>query len=305
MEQVFALFATVFCLLSTVACSHGKNPDHGTDPAPPMDLQTKFDNYMAWSKQLQDTSTGWLPFSCDGLLFNSLYAVSGGTPDISLAERKPGKWERTPDNVAFGCSSDISKDMMRGLLQWMHDTKQLDAAERMIRYGVVHNWFMGEGPIGEVFMTPTLAADLYEVRFRLGGADSQDRFFPQDYPHGLKGFPAHLQVLGIFLRGQMTGAIPDEAKQILKEQAERVPRNGLFQAVYHRYLDGDQTVAINLLLDPKLFPNDHLPTTDERCSDYIYQRDDVEKDWGPCEGKKTHTGLDLIFAAHVVYAPMH
>jgi hypothetical protein len=91
----------------------------------------------------------------------------------------------------------------------------------------------------------------------------------------------------------------------LKDYAENHPRNALFQALYHKFTDGVQDVAIETLLDESLFPADRLPTEQDRYTHYLWQRDDSE-DWKPCgsaerrcEGLK-HAGIDLMLVVKIL-----
>jgi hypothetical protein len=70
--------------------------------------------------------------------------------------------------------------------------------------------------------------------------------------------------------------------------------------LYNKYRDGNQQQAIDILLDESLFPSDRLPTArDNRCEEYLWQRDDDPKDWGPCDSDRVHDGVDFLFAAYI------
>jgi hypothetical protein len=136
---------------------------------------------------------------------------------------------------------------------------------------------------------------------KLGGSTGLDapRQSSDDAIFALPGFEGHIQVLRILLSGRVYGGITITQTQILRDQAERQPRNALFQAARAKYGNGDYSKAVEILQDSVLFPDARLPTSSDRCEEYLWQRDDGA-DWLPCDKASTHSGTDLIFAAKVI-----
>jgi hypothetical protein len=87
--------------------------------------------------------------------------------------------------------------------------------------------------------------------------------------------------------------------ETLRRYVEESPRNALMHALYHKYKDGDQSKTIAILMDETLFPSDRLPHPKDRCEEYLWQRDDLPKDWQPCDKQGVHDGVDFLLAAFV------
>jgi hypothetical protein len=296
-----------------VACSATKHAPQATSNSL-TDVLEKHDRYVEYAKAMQD-EYGWLPSKCDGLLFNSLAAFSGFPVNPLMAEETSGRFRRHPDfndcKPGSGAKSTISKDMFRGLWLWLWQQQDVETFRRIYEYGDLNDWVMGEAEddesfYGRVLLTPAMIFELKKMidalELKLTGIvwKSLEETFLRD------SYAAHLHILNIYAAAQINGKTDDV--KTLKAYAEREPRNALFQAIYHKYSDGDQTAAINILMDESLFPADRLPTSaDNYCSGYLWQRDMDEKDiagfeyWKPCphEGQ-THPGIDLMLVAKII-----
>jgi hypothetical protein len=277
-------------------------------------LQQKFESYLAWSDSQRD-SYGWIDDTkCDGLLFNSLYAVAGGHVDIEAAQAEPGRWYR---HAAQDCyekgesGSTISRDMFTGLFLWIWKEKRLELIESIIEYGqarrdVLGNWIMGDGDIFRITMTPSMRATACELAYRLGGSERKlCRSLPQFFGP-CSDYECHLQALDIDLRGELLGGITDAELRRLEILIEGFPHNALFAAIHAKYTDGNMDKAIALLLDEKLFPPDRMPQSSDRCTFYLYQRDEVRNsvpnpDWLPCpEYPEEFAGIDFLYASSII-----
>jgi hypothetical protein len=256
---------------------------------------------------------GWIPDTkCDGLLFNSLYAVSGGKPEIDAA-KDDSRWYRFHTHDCFAreeSASTISRDMFWGLFLYIWINKRRDLIEQIINYGEQHknavgSWVMGDGDKFRTDIRLNMQATAYELRYRLGGANHGKRWAPRPY-FPVRDFEAHLQVLELFLRGKLTGGLNAYEMKALENNHDREKKNALFQAVWHNFHDGNQTRAIEILLDEKYFPADRLPETKDRCAFYLWERDylrdgKVNDDWLPCPGAfSTHSPIDFLFAASII-----
>lgn len=265
------------------------------------ELHQKLENYVAWSEAIRRPSGFIQTGECDSLLFSGLYGTVAEV-DLLAARDESGQWFRRPLSLpecyeAKASASTISRDMFVGLLWWIWTHKKLDVAEDLWKYGLVHNWVMGQGEPSRVVFTPNMQYMLAELICRLGGSTckASARSFPLAWTVGNIGFQAHLDVLLILLKGEMTRTITDDELLVLKTQSEKQPFNALFSYAFHRFTDGNQNSAIELLLLNKWFPSDRLPTASDRCEPWLWQRD-MSDDWNPCVGGM-HVGGDFIFVA--------
>lgn len=288
-----AILTGCLASLALAGCSPVKEKPSSPIPA---DLAAKVDLY----KQLQPSRLdeyGWAGEKCDSALVTSLCLVSGGCPDANIydaeSETEPGRWYRHKlhDCYDLGQSaSDISKDMFAGLAFVLDDA----AKARVVAYGQANDWVMGRGPLARTYLTPPL-------RWLYTGwpvTTDQDNWLP--WPINT-GYRAHLDILSILLRAKVRGgSTTDIELAYLKAQVERLPRNALFQAAYHKFKDGDQKEATAILLDETLFPADSLPTDANYCTDYLWSRDEAH-DWNPCEDGKRKDATDFLFAAWVAF----
>ncbi len=267
-------------------------------------VQPVRDTYMQLLPTIAD-SEGWYETTeCDALLFNSLVAAGGVDINIPLARDVSGKWFRRPakDCFATGHSqSEISRDMYIGLIFWAFLNERVDILEGIYQYGSANGWIMGEGAISRTLMTPGLQATLADAIFALGGADHEERKYPQAWYCCNTNFAAHLDVLHILLRGYINGGISDTMASVLAEQYNRDINNPLFAFAWAKYHTGDYTIALQLLDNDALWPKDRLPTSDNYCDSWPMQRDPNTDDWAPCpEEGKTHTGGGLVLLTELI-----
>lgn len=268
----------------------------------PISLKEKGDFYVQKLDEKVKQS-GFVHSVCDDLLFRCIARFSGSVLDYAAYGDGSGRWYRDRQHDCFdrGASeSDFSQDMTKGLELCFIANKDLENTEKTISY-LESNWFiMGRGDKTRTFMSPSQMRQLYAVRdfIKSGVAlpltDSADGIVVKT------GFEAHVQVLSIFIDSIIYGHVSDTDLWLLKQQKERQPRNALFQAMYHRFSDGDQSAAANILADVSLFPNDRLPSSRDRSEDYLWQRDDTGRDWGAGENDEEHFGVDFLFAYEVM-----
>jgi hypothetical protein len=246
---------------------------------------TKHENYLAWSITRNSSGNTWIKDTkCDGLLFTALWAVAGGTADIELGEGEAGRWYRSPEHDCYPTQSgsSISRDMFVGLLIWVWDNKRLDILERLIAYGKANKnkwgiWMMGDGPESRVGIRPNLQATIFMMTHAMGGEDNKLRHVPQAWSTDLKGYPVHLQALHMYLRAKVRGKMTLVDLNILIGYLNKHPNNAMLSALVHKYTDGDFTHAIKILMNTQLFPDDRLPSSKDRCTDYLWQRDELKE----------------------------
>ena len=302
-------------LTFAVSCgSHKKKDEDPVDEGMKTALLARHDLYLSLQPTALD-SHGYAHAKCDSVGFTSLCKAAGGCKDADIfASETEGRWYRSPEKDCFDLGeskSDFSKDMALMLFVYFYELSKTDGAKaaegitRFRTYVKANNYVMGrptdtaEG-LSRVVMSPTLIALMEKLYSKLTLLPEEPA--PTEVvdiiPVITDGFQAHLDILSIWLGGELNGKISDSDQYILTEQAKRQPFNALFLAVQHLYKDGDQTAALQLLSDEVLFPADRLPGSQDRCEEYIYQRDRGD-DWDPCEEGKTHDGVDFIFAGHV------
>jgi hypothetical protein len=247
---------------------------------------------------------GWAHDKCDSLGFTALCKLAGGCAEANVfdAEGEPGRWYRSPEKDCFDkgeSRSDISKDMFAMLFPYLYATGNKEALVRIHEYGRSHMWIMGRydgtpDGLARVFMAPAMSIFLGEMISKVRDTSAEET---ADIPVNT-GFRAHLDVISWITQGMVRGEISAIDYEMLRVMTEKNPRNALFQAAYHRFKDGNQSRAVEILEDTSLFPSFALPTSNHRCEEYLWQRDDGD-DWKPCAGEKTHDGVDYIFAAWV------
>jgi len=301
-------------IMSCLVFACGKN-EKKEPQAPDEDLKGKALEKRQLYLSLQDqvlNADGYAHDKCDSLGFTSLCKAAGGCDRADIfASEDNGRWYRSPEKDCFDkgeSKSDFSKDMALMLFIYIHqlsETEKVKAAEAITRfrdYVKANDHIMGrptdnaEG-LSRVVMSPGLILTMERLYGKLTGASALEA--ERDIlPIINKGFQAHLDVLGIWLDGQLTGKINDAEKTILKKQAERQPRNALFEAAWSLYRDGNQTRTLELLNDESLFPSDRLPGSIDRCEEYVFQRDDGS-DWQPCEEAETHDAVDYLMALYI------
>lgn len=305
------VLALIAISLINVSCDRRKYTPVEQKPQTEWDqVLAKKDLYVELGKSLLDEK-GWYP-GCDGLLWNSLARYSGIPIDVYQAESAPGEWRRTwnfdvcKPQASPESASCISRDMFRGLFVVLLAEKNIDALKRIRSYGEDKNWFMGCSKdwitaVSRTYFSPSIRNQLNRMI-----DPSSPKIFQQAEEDD---FEDHLSFLDVYAEFLIYGKINSSELATIKKLSERYPRNALYQGFFHKFSDGDQTIATEILLDTTLFPMDRLPMDTDRFSDYIFQRDQDEN-WQPCnpdpaeqkfkcEGK-VHPGIDYIFAVAAI-----
>ncbi len=272
------------------------------------ELAIKSNRYADLISSHQDSNGFIMTEHCDATLFSGLLSAALPASKIDIraaANDELDQWYRRPDKdcgPAFGNSrSTISRDMILGILWYMLKNKDVEAAEKLMSQLYNNSWLLkGDGSIGELLVNPSLIGTLANIIKKIGGTSYPEQLLLPASFNKTEGFVAHLTVWHILLRGELFKEIPESHLDILKYHRDRNPRNPLFQAAYHKYTDGNQEVAIDLLLDNNEWPSHSLPTSREHCSDWPIQRDYTEKDWGSCEPVVEHTGAELILIYQLI-----
>ena len=316
-----------FCLLSCGVFQKKDNKPQ-TTIQPIQVLRSKANIYKLLTSDLEDEN-GVLPhFKCDSLLFQSLYELStDGDLDISIYEGDPGQWFRSQSHDCFyrdevgepvrnGSKTTISRDMFLGLFTYLWVNRDLDKLKSILTFGrnAEPRFFMGDGVNflereTRTHLRPSIRGTLFHMIAALGGEDDARKNVPYLPSAVANGYQLHLMVTHTLLRGLVLEGISDKELSVLKKASDKQPNNAYYSAVYHLFEDGDQSRAIQILLDESLFPADRLPSGQDRCSDYIFQRDDdradedpEKDDWKPCldGSNERHPAVDFLWTVWVI-----
>jgi len=299
-------------------CAKEKTNERQQIPWPVLksQIQTKFDVYLELAKDLSDAD-GWIEMeheSCDGLLFNSLFSAVGGSPDLYLAEdtNKPGKFFRNPNKNCYSnhkaglspsAGAECSRDGYHGLFLDILVSKDLDAIERIIKFGEKSLFFkMCEGEPGKVNWTPELVYLGYQLREHLGG-DKPPIPRVKQALGDCTNFRCHLQALFAFIQASIVGGMEQRQLDQIKKSADASPRNAVINSIFANF-SGNEAYArrvADVLLDESLFPADSLPTSANKKGYYIFQREESSARWRPKpEDGRQHYGIDFLFAAAII-----
>lgn len=294
-------------------------------------LADKYKDYLYWSEAQLDEQAWPLDTHCDSLLFVSLYSLAGGRSQPALAEdqSRAGRMFRHWQQDCYAnhkaqrpnsSKSTISRDMMMGFSLWMAMTEQSDLLSRVIRFGESQSmqgmplvWLLGEGQLGRTDLSPALIQSLYQTEAYLRGDHSHipalfNAFDFQFWP-SCEGYACHLQALHLILKRQIAAPIQPQAISAALRLAETEPNNALFQYVAAQYSGEHDRIeqALDTLLNPQWFPIDQLPSSQQRCSFYLFERsyfDDfqrVSKNWQPCpERDEVFSGIDFLLVAKLI-----
>ena len=292
-------------LLVSLSCGH--NPPSKPSRSKELSgIAQKSVDYIDMSRKHVDKDGFILHDKCDSLLFSGLYQAATKNYTIPDARSSEGSWNR---RVAQDCGpefknsrSTISRDMMVGVMWsfWKH--KDLDSAIQLMD-DLKSNLYMlkGTGTPGELFMTPTYVNTLALIIKALGGPEyGFELLLPTSYKSDAQGFEKHIHSWIIALRGSVQGFISQKELDIIEKYRSNNDLNPLFQSIYHKYSDGDQNNAINLLLDESHYPKTELPTTLNHCDEWIIQREYTSNNYKPCEPNVEHTGLELVIIYELI-----
>jgi hypothetical protein len=238
---------------------------------------------------------------CDSLGFTALCKLSGGCADANILEAEsssePGRWYRNASQKCFDegkSASDISKDMFAMLLPYLYSIGDQTNLKEIYAYGKAKGWVMGRGPMSRTVITPPM---IFMLQIMINKVEPVASTLNVEMAKA--GYEKHLDVMSFYSQSLYKKGMDLTDYETLRKYAEEAPRNALMQALYHKYKDGNQSAAIAILMDESLFPSDRLPEPRDRCEEYLWQRDDLPKDWAGCDTIKLHDGVDFIMAAFV------
>lgn len=256
--------------------------------------------------------------NCDAALFTSLHGLQCRYVNPANFEyqgtgklcRRPGCTCYPPQKGKPSSDSGFSKDQATGMQLYYSVKPDKDLAKRVSKYLAENNFFAcseAETPAdlaGKCLMSSKIVYRWAQIEKKASeAATSADEPGDEANLTANTEFRAHLDILGVLTENALYGGISDASLATIKEQANREPNNLLFQALNAKFVAGDEARVAELLLVK--FPPDRLPTSSDWCSDYLFQRDEIRagelnKDWLPCDNKKTHPGTDYLLASWVL-----
>lgn len=258
---LFMSFVVAFAFINFGCTKHEDTPTQDPDPTVWEVVNDKYDYYK------DNTTPDIFTRRCDNLTFYSLSGAFNyglGAIDLGALEYSPGEWHRDR-NPCYPeeSKSECSRDGFIMLFHYLWTTRDYLNMSEIYQYGYNSGWNMCDGPTNLVNLlplVPTLTA-MINSQTEPSGTSEQLPFgfrFPNgqatEIPNPLEGFRGHLLALYIHLQGRIHGELNDLEYAAMKTLLDANPDNPLFLAIYHRYTDGDQTLAIQGLADETVYP---------------------------------------------------
>lgn len=274
----------------------------------PAHLYTRGDLYCSLSHSAY-LEAGYVHSKCDGSGFTSLYSVRCPGVNLAVYSDETGKLWRSQARDCFikgESEAESSRDMwiMRMVAAWRH--RDLAWAKTALAFveregGVICKASSPAFQFGRCVLTPQLSALLSALKDKLETGETPPRLtlkgeedvlpLPLNYD-----YQAHLDILRIWLSGEVYGAITSAELDQLRRYAERETKNALFQAVWGLY--GGSLATVWSLLDA--WPPDRLPGSQDWKEPYLWQRDQGTHNWEPVIGPPVaHDGADFNMALYV------
>jgi len=245
LPKTIVLFVVLF--LTNCAWEHkGKETINPYDAA-----KQKRDYYV---KTLDDVYS--VVDRCDGSTFVGLWDAYGKNIEIYEHEYpEAGKWNRDVETCYPEDSrSAISTESLLGILHALWARGDKNAIKDIQDYGRANGWVMGEGP--------KEYTNLYHLSFLIEWMLDEIRlnsmidYDPWDV---VSGYRANVIADYITLKGDVTGSINALELDAIEVMKDNVPQSPIYQALWHKYTDGDQAVALGILGNDDIFPPNRLP----------------------------------------------
>ena len=242
----------LFWLVVQIAgCSH--NDKSGDNIA--VTAAGKRDLLLAQISEIQD-KFGFVGTRCDSTTFTAmLMAFSSVDVNIGLAETEPGKWSRHvepcyPDESQSETSLDVYLMVLHWLLSMPDRQSALNFLARIIERGTSTGWIMGQGPV-EFTNILALVPLIERIEDLLKGNATVELTVDEssDLIPILTGHKGHIAAFYSLLHGRITGHITTGELLLLEQMAGDSPSNPIFQAIYHRFKDGDQSIMANIIIN--------------------------------------------------------
>lgn len=275
---------------------------HKTQNAPMTfpEIRTQAALYCELSKPQYDADK-YITDECDGAGFTSLYSLAcpQNSVDLTVFQDNTGKMFRNPAHDCFPekSRSEFSKDhvLMRAIAAAY--TKDKTWAKSFLDFANKDNGFFCAASdqitrVSRCFLSPFL----YRSLSKLSGID-----IPEVETLARDDFEGHLEVLGLILKWKLGTGLTSANIDTLGQYADREPLNALYQAAAYRF-GRSSLERVNAAFINDHWPKDKLPSSENHCSSYLFQRDMISaKDWEPCPDKnEIYSGTDYSFAAFIL-----
>lgn len=303
----FTVVAFVVIFMFSCGGPTKKNAKPAEPPERLAELLGKEELYKSLIPAVQDEFGFVESNKCDSVLFSGLTGIAIDV-DLTAAMGKPGQWFRTPAKNCFdnqlaneenannpdweklepSSKSDISKEMLLGVLWWAVYNNRPEVIEDVLIYGRGNFWEMGRGLKSRTVMTPALQGLYAQSLAHLTGKKYEPEIYYQPiYTPGNTGFEAHVDIQAGLLYGKVNKGYSEAVISKFKEQYMRQPANPLFALAFHMVYTGDLSEAVNLWANDGTWPDDRLPDYRDNCEPWPVERD---MPWDPCTEDKSHFG---------------
>jgi len=289
-------FLIIFMVLAASCAHYSKQEKIESDP-----LREKYNNYV---KMYLQKYPNYIAHEEDGdcLVFAGLIGTVDDIPiditrfkfDKGLFLRRiitlPDIYEELWENGERKSKSQCSRDTYLSVLMYLWYSKHLPQETRLAlaqeiwERGIENDWVMCKGEVTRTKFSKSLIGTLAHLIFRLGGEAHKEKDSSL-YTFAISGFETgyqrHLGANHALLRADLTGRMPKGIFAAIAQYRRSQPHNPLYQYVYHKFKDFDQTETLDILLTSQHWPDDRLPNSMDHCEKWLIQRD-MGKDWEPC-----------------------
>jgi hypothetical protein len=242
----------VYQVVIACVCFWGCGHKDSQETSNPLDSVRNKGNFY-----LQNITEDIYKERCDKLTFKALLSVVV-PQNVANLEVAAGKWVRdVPDCYPSESASEVSNEGIISVMHHILTTKDCAAANRLLNYGKNNDWIMGEGDTANTDAL-VLSPFIKQLRDKVCGqglALTENN----DLDSVLKGYRGHILASFIWLRGRMNEGINNLEKNSLAKLVDASPGDPMYLALKARYNDGDQTQAIDILMNSEEFPGDSIP----------------------------------------------
>jgi len=222
--------------ISLILFSCSKHEDHDTVNQYD-EVNDKAASYLEQMKEYDDDAL--YPDRCDRLTFVSLSSSFVNSRSLSNFEYAPGEWHRdvSPCYSVGDSRSEISFDGLIGVLHHAWTSNDRTIVDRLVKYGELHDWVMGEGD-REITYIPQLKILTADMLSHFNMLEMRPSYLVSAGTHN-----EHIIALSALLKLRYSGFLEAHDLLILKN----LKRNPLITAILARVDDGNQAETIAYL----------------------------------------------------------
>jgi hypothetical protein len=236
------------------------------------ELQEAQDKRVEKAIEIAETKNTWLVSeSCDSMMWSALFGSQlEGYFKFYLAESEveTGRYYRRPSHDCFDTESSgstWSRDMGLSLLIYLYSQGDLESIESHIAFGESTSpvWVMGDGLITRTPYSPALIGLWYKAAKALGH-DYGVVIIPNRYDPGKIDYSAHLEILDVYLNGELDNGITYPMLARVSEHSNRVPDSVFYEVIRAKY-KGNTVRATDMCLSDDVRDIDYLRCDGEPC----------------------------------------